>query len=281
MKRLGTIIFFIFVLILILVNIESVHAATGKVVIYYNDINQHPVGQKVSYDTCTIGTNYKGSAPSINGYTYMPNESETTTYCDEGDNIIAFVYQTKGNNKEGTVNVSCYDTKGNKLNKCTDGRSGTPGVEYYINPPTLTGYKFVRVEGPNNGKFIEGAVNVKFIYESVGGNLVEEAKPETELVKQEPKKEEPVKASNNNTVTTKKIVTKTNAVASTNNTKKEEVKEENKEIVKKTIKEEKSIERSITVVDHTNNNTSKYIVLGGIISSITLIGFVIKHSLFK
>lgn len=276
MKKLVGIIFFAIILLILFLNI-NVHAATGKVVIYYNDINQHPVGQKVSYDTCTIGTNYKGTAPSISGYTYMPNESETSTYCDEGDNIIAFVYQTKGNNKEGTVNVSCYDTKGNKLNKCTDGRSGTPGVEYYINPPTLTGYKFVRVEGPNNGKFIEGAVNVKFIYESVGGNLVEEAKPETELVKQEPKKEEPVKASNNNnTVTTKKIVTKTNTVASTNDTKKEVV-EETKEIVK----DDNNIQRSITVVDHTNNNTGKYIVLGGIFSSIILVGFVIKNSLFK
>ena len=277
MKKLVGIIFFAIILLILFLNI-NVHAATGRVVIYYNDINQHPVGQKVSYDTCTIGTNYKGSAPSISGYTYMPNESETSTYCDEGDNIIAFVYQTKGNKKEGTVNVSCYDTKGNKLNKCTDGRSGTPGVEYYINPPTLDGYKFVRVEGANNGKFIEGAVNVKFIYESVGGNLVEETKPQTELVKQEPKKEEPVKASNNNnTVTTKKIVTKTNTVASTNDTKKEEVKEENKEIVK----EDNNIQRSITVVDHTNNNTGKYIVLGGIFSSIILVGFVIKYSLFK
>ena len=268
MKKLVGIIFFAIILLILFLNI-NVHAATGRVVIYYNDINQHPVGQKVSYDTCTIGTNYKGTAPSISGYTYMPNESETSTYCDEGDNIIAFVYQTKGNKKEGTVNVSCYDTKGNKLNKCTDGRSGTPGVN---------GYKFVRVEGANNGKFIEGAVNVKFIYESVGGNLVEETKPQTELVKQEPKKEEPVKASNNNnTVTTKKIVTKTNTVASTNDTKKEEVKEENKEIVK----EDNNIQRSITVVDHTNNNTGKYIVLGGIFSSIILVGFVIKYSLFK
>lgn len=275
MKKLGTIIFFAIIFLLLFLNI-NVHAATGRVVIYYNDINQHPVGQKISYDTCTVGTNYKGTAPSISGYTYMANESETSTYCDEGDNIIAFVYQTKGNTKEGTVNVSCYDTNGNKLTKCTDGRSGTPGVEYYINPPTIDGYKFVRVEGPNNGTFKEGAINVKFIYESTGGNLVEK-----EEKKEEPKKEEvkPVSTStnnNNNTVTTKKIVTKTNDVASTNN-KVEEPKKE--EVIEETKIETKT--RSVTVVDNTNNNTGKYIAIGGIFSSLVLVGFVIKHSLFK
>ncbi len=290
MKKLGSIIFFAIILLLLFLNI-NVHAATGRVVIYYNDINQHPVGKQISYDTCTVGTNYKGTAPSISGYTYMPNESETSTYCDEGDNIIAFVYQTKGNSKEGTVNVSCYDTKGNKLSKCTDGRSGTPGVEYYINPPTINGYKFVRVEGANTGKFKEGAINVKFIYESTGGNLVEEKKESepTPEVKQEEKKEEvkteePKKEetkTNNNTVTTKKIVTKTNTVASTNNKKEETKKEEVKQEVKDEIKEEKAVERSITVVDHTNNNTSKYIAIGGIFSSLVLVGFVIKYSLFK
>lgn len=281
MRRLGSFIFFIFILILFLINIETVHAQTGKVTIYYNDINQHPVGQKISYDTCTVGTNYTGKAPSISGYTYDANSSVPSTYCDEGENIIAFVYQTKGNSKEGTVNVSCYDTKGNKLSKCTDGRSGTPGVEYYINPPSIDGYKFVRVEGPNNGTFKEGSISVKFIYESTGGNLVEEKKEELatpEVKQEEPKKQETVKIStsstNNNTVTTKKIVTKANTVASTND-KKEEVKEEVTEV------KDKNIERSITIVDNTKDNTTKYIAIGGIFSSLILIGFVIKYSLFK
>ena len=285
MRKLGSFIFFAFILILILFSIETVHAATGKVTIYYNDINQHPVGNKISYASCTIGTTYTGTAPTISGYTLDKAASETSTYCDEGENIIAFVYQTTGNKKEGTVNVSCYDTKGNKLSKCTDGRSGTPGVEYYINPPTIDGYKFVRVEGPNNGKFKEGSVTVKFIYESTGGNLVEKEEKPTAKVKQEEKKEEikttPVvakttttqtKTQSNNTVTTKKIVTKTTEVASTKE-EKEEVKTEEKEVIEP--------ERSITIVDHTKNNTIKYIALGGILSSIVLVGFIIKFSLFK
>ena len=293
MRKLGSFIFFIFILILILINIETVHAQTGNVTIYYNDINQHPVGQKISHTTCTVGTTYKASAPTISGYTLDVNASETSTYCDEGENILAFVYQTNGNKKEGTVKVSCYDTNGNKLSKCTDGRSGTPGAEYYINPPTIDGYKFVKVEGPNNGKFVEGSVTVKFIYESVGGNLVEEKideKPTAEVkeeVKEETKqevKQEPVKTSqtSNNTVVTKKIVTKTNTVKSSSNNKVEETKkEEVKEEVKEETKENKNIEKSITIVDHTKNNTSKYIAIGGIFSSIVLIGFIIKYSLFK
>ena len=292
MRKLESFIFFAFILLVIIFSIENVHAATGNVAIYYNDINQHPVGKGVEYTTCTVGTTYKKSAPSISGYTYMPNESETSTYCDlEGTNIIAFVYQTKGNTKEGTVNVSCYDTKGNKLSKCTDGRSGTPGVEYYINPPTIDGYKFVKVEGPNNGKFKEGSINVKFIYESTGGNLVETKKEETptpevketkvetkkeevkETSKQETKKQE---TTNSNTVTTKKIVTKTNTVAKSNDKEEKEVVE-----TKEEIKENNNIERSITIVDHTKNDTSKYIAIGSIFSSIILIGVVIKYSLFK
>jgi len=285
MKKLGTIIFFTIIFLLLFLNI-NVHAKEGVVTIYYNDINQHPVGQKVSRATCTIGTTYKGTAPSISGYRLDVNASETSTYCDEGENIIAFVYQTTGNSKEGTVNVSCYDTKGNKLSKCTDGRSGTPGAEYYINPPTIDGYKFVRVEGPNNGKFKEGAINVKFIFESTGGNLVEEKKeqePTPEVVTK--KEEKPVsstnnstKTNNNNTVTTKKIVTKTTTVASS--------KEEKKEVVKEEVKEQKQDTnnkpvRTVTIVDHTKNNTSKYFVIGSIISSIALVGFVLKNSLFK
>ena len=298
MRKLGSFIFVTIILLLIFISVENVHAATGSVAIYYNDINQHPVGKGVEYTTCTVGTTYSKSAPSISGYTYMPNESETSTYCDaEGTNIIAFVYQTKGNKKEGTVNVSCYDTKGNKLSKCTDGRSGTPGVEYYINPPTIEGYKFVRVEGPNNGKFKEGSINVKFIYESTGGNLIETKKEETptpevkqetkqevkkeepkkEEVKQETKKEEPVKTTQTSTgtVTTKKIVTKTNPVAKSNDQDEKEVVETEK------IIENKDIQRNITIVDHTKNNTGKYIAIGSILSSIVLIGFVIKYSLFK
>ena len=289
MRKLGSFIFVTIILLLIFISVENVHAATGSVAIYYNDINQHPVGKGVEYTTCTVGTTYSKSAPSISGYTYMPNESETSTYCDaEGINIIAFVYQTKGNKKEGTVNVSCYDTKGNKLSKCTDGRSGTPGVEYYINPPTIEGYKFVRVEGPNNGKFKEGSINVKFIYESTGGNLIEtkkeekpahEVKKETkqEVKKEETKKEEIVKTkqTNTGTVTTKKIVTQTNQVAKSNDQDEKEVVETEK------IIENKDIQRNITIVDHTKNNTGKYIAIGSILSSIVLIGFVIKYSLFK
>ncbi len=278
MKKLGTIIFFTIIFLLLFLNI-NVHAKEGVVTIYYNDINQHPVGQKVSRATCTIGTTYKGTAPSISGYRLDVNASETSTYCDEGENIIAFVYQTTGNSKEGTVNVSCYDTKGNKLSKCTDGRSGTPGVEYYINPPTIEGYKFVRVEGPNNGKFKEGSINVKFIYESTGGNLVETKKEEkpTPEVKQETKKEEPVKTTQTSTgtVTTKKIVTQTNQVAKSNEKEEKEVAETEK------IIENKDIQRNITIVDHTKNNTGKYVAIGSILSSIVLIGFVIKYSLFK
>lgn len=273
MRKLGTIIFFIFIFILILVNIETVHAQTGNVTIYYNDINQHPVGQKVSHATCIVGTNYTAKAPAISGYTYDPNSSVASTYCDEGENIIAFVYQTNGNDKEGTVKVSCYDTKGNKLSKCTDGRSGTPGAEYYINPPTIDGYKFVRVEGPNNGKFTSGSVNVKFIYESTGGNLVDkEEKPAAEP-KEEPKKTETKKTETNkkNTVTKTTVVTKKQPVeAPKQEEKKEEVKEQN--IVK---------ERTTTIVDNTKSNMGKYIAMSGIFSSLALLGFVIKKSLIK
>ena len=274
MRKLGTIIFFIFLFILLLVNIETVHAATGNVTIYYNDINQHPVGQKVSHATCTVGSNYTAKIPTISGYTYDANSSVPSTYCDEGENIVALVYQTNGNSKEGTVKVSCYDTKGNKLSKCTDGRSGSIGAEYYINPPTIDGYKFVRVEGPNNGKFKEGSVSVKFIYESTGGNLVEQEEKPTAEPKEETKKEEQKKTEtkkNNNTVTKTTVVTKKQPVEAT---KKEETKEEVKEQV--VVKE-----RTTTIVDNTKDNTGKYIAMSGIFSSIALLGFVIKKSLIK
>ena len=272
MKKLGTIIFFTIIFLLLFLNI-NVHAATGRVTIYYNDINQHPVGQKVSTATCTIGTTYTGKAPTISGYKLDANASEPSTYCDEGENIIAFVYQTTGNSKEGTVNVSCYDTKGNKLSKCTDGRSGTPGAEYYINPPTIDGYKFVKVEGGNNGKFKEGAINVKFIYESTGGNLVEQQPtPSTKEPEVKPSVKEETKKPSNNTVTTKKIVTTTKTVASP--------KEETKEVVE-TKEETINATRTVTIVDHTKNNNSKYFVIGSILSSVALIGFIIKRSLFK
>ena len=245
-------------------------------------IYQHPVGQKVSHATCTVGTNYSAKAPAISGYTYDANSSVSSTYCGEGENIIAFVYQTNGNKKEGSVKVACYDTKGNKLSKCTDGRSGSIGAEYYINPPTLDGYKFVRVEGANNGTFKEGSITVKFYYESTGGNLVEqkEEKPVAEVKeekKEETKKEETKKTTTtktNNTVTKTKVVSKSQPVASSND-KKEEVKEEIKtQVVNK--------ERTTTIVDNTNNgNTTKYIAMSGIFSSILLIGFVIKKSLVK
>ena len=277
MRKLGSILFFTIILIILFLSIETVHAAAANVYIGYNDINGNEI--KHESKSCTVGSNYTAKAISINGYS-LSGDSQETILCDEGTNIIAFVYQTKGNSKEGTVNVSCYDTKGNKLSKCTDGRSGTPGAEYYINPPAIDGYKFVRVEGPNNGKFQAGAVNVKFIYESVGGNLVAEKEPEPTPLVQETKKEETkttttaTTKSNNNTVTTKKIVTKTNTVASSSD-KKEEVKEEVVET------KNRNVERSITIVDNTKDNTTKYIAIGGILSSIVLVGFVIKYSLFK
>ena len=273
MRKLGTIFFFIFILIVFLANIETVHAATGNVTIYYNDINQHPVGKKVSYATCTVGTNYTAKAPAISGYTYDANSSVDSTYCSEGENIIAFVYQTNGNSKEGSVKVACYDTNGNKLSKCTDGRSGTVGASYYINPPTLDGYKFVRVEGANNGTFKEGSITVKFYYESTGGNLVEK-KEETPAAekKEETKKEETKK--NNNTVTKTKVVSKNKPVASN---KKDETKEEVKEVETKVVNKE----RTTTIVDNTKDNTTKYIAMSGIFSSILLLGFVIKKSLVK
>lgn len=271
MRKLGTILFFIFIFIVFIANIETVHAATSNVTIYYNDINQHPVGQKVSHTTCTVGTNYTAKAPAISGYTYDANSSVDSTYCSEGENIIAFVYQTNGNKKEGSVKVACYDTNGKKLTKCTDGRSGSIGAEYYINPPTLDGYKFVRVEGANNGTFKEGSITVNFYYESTGGNLVEE-KPVAE-------KKEETKKTNNNAVTKTKVVSKSQPVASN---KKEETKKETKEVVKEEVQTKVvNKERTTTIVDNTKDNTIKYIAMSGIFSSILLLGFVIKKSLVK
>ena len=272
MRKLGTILFFIFILIVFLANMETVHAATGNVTIYYNDINQHPVGQKEKKDTCTIGSTYTAKIPTISGYTYDANSSVPSTYCSEYDNVVALVYQTNGNKKEGSVKVACYDINGNKLTKCTDGRSGTVGAEYYINPPTLDGYKFVRVEGANNGTFKEGSITVKFIYESTGGNLVEQKKEEQPVAE----KKEETKKTNNNAVTKTKVVSKSQPVASN---KKEETKEEVKEEVETKVVNK---ERTTTIVDNTNSgNTTKYIAMSGILSSVLLLGFVIKKSLIK
>jgi len=227
MKFFKGVILFSLILLFCTLNVK---ADTGSVVIYYNDINNYPIGKKVEYTTCQVGTTYKKTAPKISGYTYVPSVSESETYCDsEGTNIIGLVYQTDGNKKEGSVKVVCYDTKGNKLSKCTDGRSGTIGAEYYIYPPTLSGYQYVRTEGNNIGKFKEGSITVKFIYEQTGSSDIkiekeEKAQPDvkTEEVKPTPvvKEEKKVVTKETKKETTKKtIVTKKQEVKTSNNKK--------------------------------------------------------------
>ena len=203
MKFIKGVLLFSIILILNIVNVKA--EGTGTVVIYYNDINNHPIGNKVERTTCKVGTTYTKSAPKINGYTYIPSVSESSTYCDsEGENIIAFVYQTNGNKTEGSVKVSCYDTKGNKIYKCTDGRSGTIGTSYEIKPPTLDGYTLERVEGANKGTFKEGSIEVKFIYSKNNEvkKVVTKKKTETKIVtkKQETKAANTADVHEDNTI---------------------------------------------------------------------------------
>ena len=284
MKFLRGIILFSFILLLCTINVKA--ADTGTVVIYYNDINNYPIGKKVEYTTCKVGTTYNKTAPKISGYTYIPSVSESSTYCDgEGTNIIGLVYQTDGNKKEGSVKVACYDTKGNKLSKCTDGRSGTIGTEYYIYPPTLNGYKYVRTEGANTGKFKEGSISVKFIYEATGKSDITIEKPGQEEPTTPDTKVEEKKPTSVVTTPTKKEEKKKTIV-----TKKQEVKTSNS---KKEVEEDyidvsfiDELETNIKNIDfkfelkNNNSNTLKYAMVG-VFSSLSLGLFIVKKSIIK
>ena len=207
--------------LLFTINIKVNASETATVTIGYNDINGHVIKEKK--DKCIVGKDYTASAITINGYeltTETPKKQ--TIYCDsEFANNIAFVYQVKASKKEGTVKAYYVDSKGNKISE-PDLRSGTPGVDYYITPKKINGYTLVKTEGANNGKFTEGEIKVKFIYQKDG---VEEPK------KEETKKDE-----------TKKIVTKKQQVKSAKKTtKKVEVKPE----VKKEIQEDNQLNNLI------------------------------------
>ncbi len=227
-------------ILLLTINIKANASETATVTIGYNDINGHVIKEKK--DKCKVGEDYTATAITISGYeltTETPKKQ--TIYCDsEFANNIAFVYQVKASKKEGTVKASYVDTKGNKISE-PDLRSGTPGVDYYITPKTINGYTLVKTEGANNGKFTEGEIKVKFIYQKDG---VEETPTET-------KKEEP-----------KKIVTKKQEVKSPKKTtKKVEVKSPVKEEIKEDDQLNDSIFEQVKITfdrDQTKTTNNKY-----------------------
>ena len=269
----------IFISILLLITNINVKAETANVSIGYNDINGHVLKEK--HDKCEVGEEYTASAITISGYELTTETPKTPTiYCDsEFANNIAFVYQVKGNKKEGSVKAHYLDTKGKKISE-PDLRSGTPGVDYYITPKTIDGYTLIKTEGNNNGKFKEGEITIKFIYQKDNEEIEEVKEDVQEVKKDEPKKivtkKQEVKSSKKKTTTIK-----------TEEIKKEEVHEEvveNKElddsIVVKAINS--IFNRSIITNSKTISNNKFYYRLSFyFLCVINLSLFFIRKSLFK
>ena len=108
---------------------------------------------------------YTAQKKEVSGYNFLRVEgSETGTFKTEVQNV-KYIYQAIPKPR-GTVNVSYVDEQDAKLAD-PETLEGEVDAAYTAEKKEITGYNFLRVEGPETGTFKAEVQNVKYIYQAI------------------------------------------------------------------------------------------------------------------
>lgn len=138
-------------------NVTYKYAKLGKLIVKYVDEDNNSLEQDIETSE-VIGTNYKTTEKTINGYRLLKVEgNETGSYID-GTITVTYVYEQVGN-----LIIRYVDLYQNNLKNPTL-TTEKVGTSYDAPQLDFAGYKFIRVEGNKSGLYNSETIEVTFVY---------------------------------------------------------------------------------------------------------------------
>ncbi len=120
------------------------------------------------YNTTINGIDEKKD--NIEGYMYNSVDPETLTIGVSNEENIINIYYTAVN---GNVKVMYIDESNNELAD-SDVLTGRVGTEYSTRSKEISKYKLLRVDGIEDGKYIDGEIVVSYVYEAIPNTGINE-----------------------------------------------------------------------------------------------------------
>jgi len=111
-----------------------------------------------------VGQDYSTNPENIEGYTLKSTPENASGIFSVGSQIVTYIYSKNPDSiKEGTVNVTHVDEKGNVLAPA-ESFKGNVGEDYLTNPKDIAGYTLKESPFNANGAYIDGNIDVLYIY---------------------------------------------------------------------------------------------------------------------
>ena len=143
---------------------QAIPKPRGTVNVTYVDEQDAKLADPVTLEG-EVDTAYTTEKKEITGYNFLRVEGpETGTFKSEVQNV-KYIYQAIPKPR-GTVNVTYVDEQDAKLADPVT-LEGEVDASYATEKKEITGYNFLRVEGPGTGAFKAEVQNVKYIYQAV------------------------------------------------------------------------------------------------------------------
>ena len=143
---------------------QAIPKPRGTVNVTYVDEQDAKLADPVTLEG-EVDTAYTTEKKEITGYNFLRVEGpETGTFKSEAQNV-KYIYQAIPKPR-GTVNVTYVDEQDTKLADPVT-LEGEVDATYAAEKKEITGYNFLRVEGPATGTFKSEVQNVKYIYQAI------------------------------------------------------------------------------------------------------------------
>lgn len=141
----------------------------GQVTVKYLDTDGRQIAEPIVM-TGKQGEKYKATQKDISGYTFKQVKGYTDGTYSATPAVTEYIYSKNESVEtplvEGLVTVKYVDMEGNEIVNPTS-VTGKVGADYAVTSKAIEGYVLVKVDGPKNGKFANGATTVKFVYDKV------------------------------------------------------------------------------------------------------------------
>lgn len=118
--------------------------------------------------TKPVGDSYTTAAENIQGYDFVRVEGQANGQYVDGTTEVKYIYKkTEVPVKEGTVVVKHLE-EGSGKELAPSLVTKEPIAENYSTvAKNIDGYEFVKIEGQAEGKYIDGSIEVKYIYRKI------------------------------------------------------------------------------------------------------------------
>ena len=143
---------------------QAIPKPRGTVNVTYVDEQDAKLSDPVTLEG-EVDATYAAEKKEITGYNFLRVEGpETGTFKTEVQNV-KYIYQVIPKPR-GTVNITYVDEQDAKLSDPVT-LEGEVDAAYATEKKEITGYNFLRVEGPETGTFKSEVQNVKYIYQAI------------------------------------------------------------------------------------------------------------------